>query len=105
MRSITTAWARSSTLAAWAHSKWVRIHPFANGNGRTARTWANLLLLRYGLRPVVRLRPRPGGNYGAAGAAAMWGHWAPMTEFIRKLIDSAMSAARSEASAKKSKPP
>ena len=24
-------------LCAWAHSEWVRIHPFANGNGRTAR--------------------------------------------------------------------
>jgi hypothetical protein len=23
-------------LAAWAHSEWIRIHPFANGNGRTA---------------------------------------------------------------------
>lgn len=28
-------------LCAWAHSEWVRIHPFANGNGRTARLWAN----------------------------------------------------------------
>ena len=27
-------------LAAWVHSEWVRIHPFANGNGRTARIWA-----------------------------------------------------------------
>ena len=22
-------------LCAWAHAEWVRIHPFANGNGRT----------------------------------------------------------------------
>jgi hypothetical protein len=28
-------------LAAWAHAEWIRIHPFANGNGRTARVWAN----------------------------------------------------------------
>jgi fido (protein-threonine AMPylation protein) len=26
-------------LCAWAHAEWVRIHPFANGNGRTARLW------------------------------------------------------------------
>ncbi|MGZ4878421.1 MAG: Fic family protein, partial [Candidatus Angelobacter sp.] len=46
-------------LCAWAHSEWVRIHPFANGNGRTARLWANSLAMRYGLPPFIRLRPRP----------------------------------------------
>jgi Fic/DOC family len=25
------------TLSAWAHSEWIRIHPLANGNGRTTR--------------------------------------------------------------------
>ncbi len=24
-------------LCGWAHAEWIRIHPFANGNGRTAR--------------------------------------------------------------------
>ena len=36
-------------LCAWAHAEWIRIHPFANGNGRTARLWANFLAMRYGL--------------------------------------------------------
>ena len=62
-------------LCAWAHAEWIRIHPFSNGNGRTARIWANTLLMRYGLPPVVRLRPRPDGGYGRAGAAAMEGDW------------------------------
>jgi fido (protein-threonine AMPylation protein) len=53
--------------AAVAHGEWVRIHPFADGNGRTARLWANWILLRYGLPPVVRLRPRPTGVSGPAG--------------------------------------
>lgn len=35
----------------WAHAEWVRIHPFAKGNGRTARVWASLIDMRYGLRP------------------------------------------------------
>ena len=30
-------------LCAWTHAEWVRIHPFVNGNGRTARIWANSL--------------------------------------------------------------
>lgn len=62
-------------LCAWAHAEWVRIHPFANGNGRTARLWANCLAMRYGLPPFVRLRPRPDDGYGAACAQAMEGHW------------------------------
>lgn len=64
-------------LCAWAHAEWVRIHPFANGNGRTARLWANFLARRYGLPFFVRLRPRPGHGFGTAGAAAMRGNWKP----------------------------
>ena len=67
-------------------TEWVRIHPFANGNGRTARLWANYVLMRYGLPPVVRLRPRPDGGYGAAGAAAMAGDWEPTAAVFRKLL-------------------
>lgn len=48
-------------LAAIAHGEWVRIHPFANGNGRTARRWANWVAVRYGLPPFVRIKPRPDG--------------------------------------------
>jgi Fic family protein len=62
-------------LCAWTHAQWIRIHPFANGNGRTARVWANYIATRYGLPPFVQLRPRPGPDYDAAGAAAMEGYW------------------------------
>ena len=62
------------TLCAVLHGEWVRIHPFANGNGRSARVWANWAALRYGLPPFVRLRPRPEGlAYAAAGHASMAG--------------------------------
>jgi Fic/DOC family protein len=74
-------------LCAWAHAEWVRIHPFANGNGRTARLWANSIALRYGLPPFVRLRPRPGGGYGTAGAQAMQGKWEPTADVFRRLLD------------------
>ena len=74
-------------LCAWAHSEWVRIHPFANGNGRTARMWANLLLMRYGLPPVVRLRPRADGEeYSTAGARAMYGDWKLTAIIFRKML-------------------
>jgi Fic family protein len=35
-------------LGAAAHAWFVRIHPFADGNGRTARIIMNLILMRYG---------------------------------------------------------
>jgi fido (protein-threonine AMPylation protein) len=56
------------------HGEWVRIHPFANGNGRTARLWATWIGLRYGLPPFILVKPRPGGEpYAAAAAASMRG--------------------------------
>lgn len=72
-------------LCAWAHAEWVRIHPFANGNGRTARLWANYLAMRYGLPPFIRLRPRPDGGYGEAGARAMQGDWRSTAVVFRRL--------------------
>ena len=73
-------------LAAWAHSEWVRIHPFCNGSGRTARTLTNAILMRYGLPPVLRLRPRPASPYGQAGAAGMEGDAKPMETLLRGLL-------------------
>lgn len=74
-------------LCAWAHSEWVRIHPFANGNGRTARLWANSLAMRYGLPPFIRLRPRPNASYGQAGAKAMKGEWKPTAAVFHSLLE------------------
>lgn len=62
-------------VCAWVHAEWVRIHPFANGNGRTARLWANGVAMRYGLPPFVQLRPRPRDEYGSACEQAMRGEW------------------------------
>jgi hypothetical protein len=74
-------------LCAWSHAEWVRIHPFANGNGRTARLWANGLAMRYGLPPFIRLRPRPDAGYGDAGAKAMQGDWEPTAVAFRRLLE------------------
>lgn len=73
-------------LSAWAHAEWIRIHPFANGNGRTARLWANSLLMRYGSPPFVRLRPRPDGGYGNAGEKAMRGDWQPTAKVFQGML-------------------
>jgi len=79
-------------LCAVVHAHWIRIHPFANGNGRTARLLANWIALRYGLPPFVRLRPRPKGDaYAVAGYMAMAsGAWEPTAEAFRDMLDQHM---------------
>lgn len=42
-------------LAAWIHFKFVHIHPFIDGNGRTARLLMNLVLISHGYPPAVIL--------------------------------------------------
>ena len=78
-------------LCAWVHAEWVRIHPFANGNGRTARLWANCIAMRYGLPPFVRLRPRPDDGYGGAAEAAMQRQWKPTVLVFRQMYRTLIS--------------
>lgn len=75
-------------VCGWAHAEWVRIHPFANGNGRVARLWANMIAMRYGLPPFVRLRPRPeGDDYALASVFAMNGDWRPTADVFRAMLE------------------
>lgn len=48
MQWLTTADGHIATIAADAHLKFVLIHPFTDGNGRTARLLMNLVLLQQG---------------------------------------------------------
>ena len=71
------------------HGLWVRIHPFANGNGRTARLWVIWASLRYGLPPFIRIKPRPDGSpYAAAAAAAMYGDYDVMVPVLDQMLRS-----------------
>jgi hypothetical protein len=56
-------------LCAWAHGEFIRIHPFADGNGRMARAVILWLETRYGLPAFVDLRPRPSGSTGYEDAS------------------------------------
>jgi Fic family protein len=40
-------------IAAEAHTRFVSIHPFIDGNGRTARLIMNLILLQRGFPPLI----------------------------------------------------
>ena len=74
-------------LAAIVHGEWVRIHPFANGNGRTARLWGNWIAMRYQLPPFVTIKPRPTGLlYTGAAAQSMSGDHAAMVVVFHDLL-------------------
>lgn len=97
-RPATTVDLRAVLLAAAiGHGEWIRIHPFANGNGRIARLWANWVAVRYGLPVFVSLRPRPAGLlYAGAAAASMRGDHDPMATVLHDMLRATLtgSAAR-----------
>lgn len=68
--------------ASWLHCEWVRIHPFVNGNGRTARMWVLWICGRYGLPQILPLRPRPGMAYNAITQAGIIGEHGPFLQYL-----------------------
>jgi len=50
---LTTTSENPIILAAKAHYRFVAIHPFVGGNGRTARLLMNLLLMQAGYPPAI----------------------------------------------------
>ena len=74
------------TFSAFAHFKLVDIHPFIDGNGRTARLLMNLFLMRRGFPPAVILKSdRP--RYYSALDAAHKGNQQPFTELVARSIE------------------
>lgn len=74
-------------LMAITHGEWVQIHPFANGNGRIARVWANWIALRYGLDAFVVLKPRPANLlFAGSAAASMRGDHDPMVVAFHSML-------------------
>jgi fido (protein-threonine AMPylation protein) len=50
------------SFAALAHGECLRVHPFANGNGRIARLLVAFICLRYSLPMFLHIKPRPGSD-------------------------------------------
>lgn len=71
--------------AAWTHAEFVRIHPFPDGNGRTARMLMNLQLLTEGFQPISIAKEERLAYYEALEAYAVGGDLAPFTEMVAAL--------------------
>lgn len=77
-------------LAALAHHRLVAIHPFLDGNGRTARLVLNLLLLRAGYPPAIIARVNRAQYYRVL-AAADRGNDGPLANFVGRAAERSLT--------------
>lgn len=68
-------------LAAEFHYKFIRIHPFDDGNGRTARILMNFILMQFNYPPVI-IKTEEKQQYFAALRQADSGIFEPFLNFI-----------------------
>jgi Fic family protein len=73
--------------ASYAHCEIVRIHPFPNGNGRTARICINYFLARYGRLLIPIQRPQQDRYIEAAQAWIEHQTVEPFAAFLRSLAE------------------
>lgn len=87
------------TLAAMLHYKFVRIHPFDDGNGRVSRLLMNYVLLKNGFPPVI-IKSKDKDNYLRALHQADIGDYEPFIDYIAEQLlwslDISIKAAKGE---------
>ena len=72
--------------AAEFHYKFICIHPFDDGNGRTSRILMNFILMKHGYPPVI-VKTEDKANYIAALQQADAGLIKPFIEYIGKNLE------------------
>ena len=77
-------------LAAQAHHRLVAIHPFIDGNGRTARLVMNLILFKMGYPPAVILRVNRKQYYQVLMQADA-GKNDPLVNFVGRAVDHSLA--------------
>ena len=70
-------------LAAEFHYKFIRIHPFDDGNGRTARILMNFILMKFNFPPVI-IKTEDKDNYFAVLQQADAGNLEAFVDYIAK---------------------
>jgi len=76
-------------LASIAHHELVRIHPFVDGNGRTARLLCNLILMNKGYVPVI-IRAKERKKYFDLLEKAHFGNLKPFINFTGLRVEESL---------------
>ena len=76
--------------AAMAHHRLVVIHPFLDGNGRTARLVMNLLLMQAGYPPTIIMRVNRRQYYRVLSQADT-GNEAPLVNFVGRAVERSLT--------------
>ena len=77
-------------LAAIAHHKLVHIHPFDDGNGRTARLVMNVLLMRAGY-PLATILKNDRKKYYDSLEKADKGNYTPFVRFVAQAVERSLA--------------
>lgn len=72
-------------LAAWTHAEFVRIHPFIDGNGRTARLIMNYQLMSHDFLPVSVSKEDRLEYYNALEVFAVSANLQPFADLVAAL--------------------
>ena len=73
-------------IAAEFHYKFIRIHPFDDGNGRTARILMNFILMQFGFPPVI-IKTQDKENYFAVLRLADAGNIEAFVNYIAENLN------------------
>lgn len=80
----------AAELAALFHHKLVHIHPFLDGNGRTARLAMNVLLMKAGY-PLVVILKNDRKKYYRVLSEADKGRFGPLVQFVAQAIERSLN--------------
>lgn len=87
MSALMTWYAHATTMhpverAAELHARFVRIHPFIDGNGRTGRLLLNFELMKAGYPPAIIRKEDRLAYYDALDIACVGGDYTEITSLI-----------------------
>ncbi len=73
--------------ASILHGEFAKIHPFKDGNGRTARLLLNFELMKNGYPPIIINKEEREKYYKVLDTGSVTGDWEDFTKFIAVKVD------------------